>query len=152
MNNTDPEKLQKHLYENIPISKAIGVSILSVTSSEVALTAPLKENINHKATVFGGSLHAVATLACWCLLTIRLQKKAELVITHSEIDYLKPIADDFVAISSAPDSRAWNKFVGTLERKGKARIIVSSYIGDPSAPSVRFIGTFAAISPEKDPN
>jgi len=34
----------------------------------VLLTAPLAANINHRATVFGGSASAVAILAAWTYL------------------------------------------------------------------------------------
>ena len=54
--------LEKYLHKHIPISSAMGVKVDVASSERVVLSAPFLNNINHKQTVFGGSLHAVATL------------------------------------------------------------------------------------------
>ncbi len=50
----------------------IGIRVDISSLEKVVLEAPFLNNINHKQTVFGGSLHAVTTLACWSLLHINL--------------------------------------------------------------------------------
>jgi len=49
--------LEDYLWEHIPISKAMGVRVDSASLEKVILEAPFTNNINHKKTVFGGSLH-----------------------------------------------------------------------------------------------
>jgi thioesterase domain-containing protein len=104
--------LEQYLYQNIPLSQAIGIIVEEATLQKVILKAPLAPNINHKKTAFGGSLHAVATLACWSLIFINLQAtpfaSMEIVITASEIQYLMPVAADFFIECSFPDEARWN--------------------------------------------
>src|SRR5665647_2180784 len=97
---TSKEKLiEAYLYENIPLSEAMGIKVEYASLDKIILKAPLKNNINHKKTVFGGSLHAVSTLACWCLLYVNLaiasKDVLQIVITKSEVNYISPVNDDF---------------------------------------------------------
>lgn len=74
-------KLKRYLYTNIPLSEAMKVSVETATTDSVVLSAPLEPNINHKSTVFGGSASAVAILAAWSLVHLRLEREGH----HSEI-------------------------------------------------------------------
>jgi thioesterase domain-containing protein len=65
-------ELEDYLYQQIPISKQIGISVMSAGTNHVLLAAPLNPNINHCDTVFGGSASAVAILAAWSLIHLRL--------------------------------------------------------------------------------
>src|ERR1700744_1244487 len=100
--------LEDYLLQHIPISAAIGIKVASASTQKVILSAPFLNNINHKNTVFGGSLHAVATLACWSLLHMNLlglsEKKFQIVIASSEVLYTAPVISDFKAECSTPDS------------------------------------------------
>ena len=68
-----PVELEQYMHKHIPLSKAMAVSVVSVTDSAVTLQAPLEPNINHRETVFGGSASALAILAGWSLLHVRLR-------------------------------------------------------------------------------
>ena len=59
----DTKSLENYLHEHIPLSKAMGVTVRSVSGEAVTLAAPLAPNINHRETVFGGSASALAILA-----------------------------------------------------------------------------------------
>ena len=65
--------LRQYLYDHIPLSQAMQVEVLSAQPEGVVLGAPLPPNINHQETIFGGSASAVAILAAWSLLHVRLQ-------------------------------------------------------------------------------
>lgn len=93
---SDQTSLKTYLQSHIPISEAMGVCVEHASKEKVILTAPFANNINHKKTVFGGSLHAVATLACWSLLHLNLEE-VQIVITRSEVDYRAPVDGDFKA-------------------------------------------------------
>ena len=54
-----PFELEAYLHEHIPLSKAMGVSVVSVEEGIVILRAPLAPNINHRETVFGGVTEAL---------------------------------------------------------------------------------------------
>jgi len=143
-----PDLLASYLAEHIPITMALGVEIRQATPERVLLSAPFKPNINHKNTIFGGSLHAVATLSCWSMLFIHLKKWAvpmEIVILRSEVDYLMPVTMDFEAECRFPASDAWMKFEKVLMKKGKAKIALTATIYQKGRLAVNYQGVFVAL-------
>lgn len=141
--------LEQYLLEHIPISSAMGVSVDLACADKVVLRAPFANNINHKKTVFGGSLHAVATLACWSLLHVNLVgllgRGVEIVIASSEVKYLVPVTADFQAECCMPNALDWERFVKMLQKKGKARLKLSAKIFQEGQLCVDYVGVFVAI-------
>jgi len=141
--------LEKYLLKNIPISSSIGVRVDISSSEKVVLEAPFLNNINHKQTVFGGSLHAVTTLACWSLLHINLtalfKDPIQIVIASSEVKYLAPVTSDFKAECLHPDIDSWERFLAILRRKGKARLQLNAKIFEKDQLCVDYSGVFVAI-------
>ena len=89
-----PQALQTYLHQHIPLSQAMEVSVVEASALQVVLSAPLAPNINHRDTVFGGSASAVAILAAWSMLHLRLSAEelgSRLVIQRNTMDYLVPI-------------------------------------------------------------
>jgi thioesterase domain-containing protein len=118
-------ELESYLHEHIPISAAMGVRVEAVAPDEVRLRAPLEPNINHRSTVFGGSAAAVAILAGWSLLHVRLGhggRGSRIVIQRSTIEYTHPIDGEFEAVAALPGADAWERFTRILERRGMGRI------------------------------
>lgn len=142
------KQLEAYLHAHIPISKSMGITVEPSSLQKVILAAPFENNINHKKTVFGGSLHAVATLACWSLLHLNLKDlhdHIQIVITKSHIEYLAPVEGDFKAICHMPEPDKWQYFLKTLQRKGKARIQLSAQIHYNNKLSVDYQAQFAVI-------
>lgn len=139
--------LENYLYTHIPLSSSMGIKVDQASTQLVVLNAPLAPNINHKKTVFGGSLHAVATLACWSLLHLLLADvDKQIVITSSEIQYLAPVTMDFKTECRAPNVADWEHFIKAL-KKGKARIKLGAQIFQDGRLCVDYSGVFAAIQP-----
>lgn len=145
--------LENYLHQNIPISSAMGVRVDLASSNQVILSAPFSININHKKTVFGGSLHAVATLACWSLLHVNLLNviggNCQIVIAKSEVEYLAPVASDFKAECKMPEALDWERFIKTLQKKGKARLKLCAKIFQQGQLCVDYIGMFVAIKTDR---
>lgn len=140
--------LENYIFENIPISLALGIKVEKLSKEEVIISAPILNNVNHKKTVFGGSLHAVTTLACWSLVYFNLQalqRTYEIVIAKSTIEYLLPVTRDFQARCSIPSNIDWQRFVKTLTRHGKARIELTATIHQENQLAVDYHGSFVAI-------
>ena len=141
--------LETYLLEHIPITSAMGIKVAEASSLQVVLSAPLSNNINHKKTVFGGSLHAVTTLACWSILHVNLTKicreNFQIVIAKSEIQYLHPVTIDFKAACNLSDVLEWERFIKTFHKKGKARINLSAKIFEAGQLCVDYFGTFVAM-------
>jgi len=138
--------LEEYVLEHIPISAAMGVKVETASPQTIILRASFANNINHKKTVFGGSLHAVATLACWSLLHVNLMEEAtQIVIASSEVKYLAPVLQDFKAECNRPDKETWEYFLKTLTKKRKARIGLQAQIFQEGKLCVDYSGIFVAI-------
>ena len=115
-----PPELAQYIHEHIPLSKAIGVSVVSVADDSVILQAPLEPNLNHRHTVFGGSASALAILASWALLHVRLQSEGiadRLVIQRNVMEYQHPILGQFTARSMLERPEGWKPFTDMLARR-----------------------------------
>lgn len=138
--------LEHYLKANIPITDAMGIRVDLATPQKVILSAPYANNINHQKSVFGGSLHAVATLSCWNMLHLLLyDTSVNIVIASSEIKYLSPVNADFQAECEAPLPQDWDKFLKGLSSKGKARLKLHAKIFHLHKLCVDYSGMFVAM-------
>lgn len=144
-----PRELQQYLYDKIPLSYAMQVSAVDVSEQAVRLRAPLAPNMNHRATVFGGSASAVAILSAWSLLHVRLHARApdtSIVIQRHSMDYEQPMHGEFAACASLAAPEHWPRFLRALERFGKARIAVDSILEYQGVRVGQFNGEFVAFT------
>jgi thioesterase domain-containing protein len=144
----EPPELARYIHEHIPLSKAIGVSVVAIEDGAVTLQAPLEPNLNHQQTVFGGSASALAILASWALLHVRLQSEGiadRLVIQRNVMEYQCPILGQFTARSMLEHPEGWKPFTAMLARKGKARITVLAVLEHMGRVAGRFSGQFVAF-------
>jgi thioesterase domain-containing protein len=143
-----PPELARYIHEHIPLAKAIGVSVVSVAHDAVTLQAPLAPNLNHQQTVFGGSASALAILASWALLHVRLQSEeiaARLVIQRNLMEYQHPILGEFTARSMLERPEDWKPFTDMLTRRGRARVTVLAVLEHMGRVAGRFSGQFVAF-------
>ena len=143
-----PSEIQTYLHEHIPLSAAMQVQVEVATPEQVVLGAPLQPNINHRDTVFGGSASALAILSAWSLLHVKLSAggyQTRLVIQRNSMSYEQAILGYFTAHASSPALEQWKAFTRMLERKGRARISVSSTLLYEGQEVGRFEGEFVAL-------
>jgi len=143
-----PADLERYIHEHIPLSHAMGVSVLSVAADAVVLQAPLAPNINHRQTVFGGSASALAILAGWALVHVRLRSAGmaeRLVIQRNTMEYQHPIRGQFTARAVLAQPDRWKPFLAMLARKGKARVSVLAVLEEMDRVAASFSGEFVAF-------
>ena len=145
-----PNELEHYLHDHIPLIRAMQATVVEAGGEAVALQAPLAPNINQHATVFGGSASAVAILAAWSLLHIRLQQAglpADVVIQRNSMEYLHPIRGTFTGRATFPLETAdtWAQVTRMLTRKGKARIEITATLECEDQIVGRLAGVFAAF-------
>ena len=141
--------LERYLHEHIPLSLAMQVSVGALSGGGVTLCAPLAPNINHRDTVFGGSASALAILAAWSLVHLRLQAAGaagRLVIQRNHMEYSAPILGTFGARSFLAEPDRWDLFLRSLQCKGIARIRVGATLLFDEQEAGRFEGEFVALS------
>jgi thioesterase domain-containing protein len=143
-----PQSLEQFLHHEIPLSRAMQVMAVDVSAESVQLSAPLAPNLNHHATVFGGSSCALAMLAAWSLLHVRLRvsfPSASIVIQGQSMRYSRPILGTFAARALLAEPAEWPAFVRLLKRRGRARITVASTLDYAGSAAGHFSGDFVAF-------
>ena len=144
-----PSEVGAYLHEQIPISAAMGVEVLACSAEGVRLRAPLAANLNHRATVFGGSASAVAILAAWTWLHFALRHAghpSRVVIQRNEMEYIAPIDGDFTAECEALSPADFEKMLRTLRRYGKARATLEARLLLRGQVAARFAGDYVAVA------
>jgi thioesterase domain-containing protein len=141
-------EIQQYLHEHIPLTVAMGVRVKIAMPGRVELTAPLAPNINHHETVFGGSASALATLSAWTLVNVGLRYAnvdAVVVIQRNVMSYEEPIHGDFSAVCTLIDDLAWERFLKTVERRGRGRITMNAHLLFDGRQAASFEGDFVAL-------
>ena len=139
-------RMEELFYGKIPITRALGVRVEEYDGRRLVLTAPLRENVNHLGTAFGGSLNALAVLSGYGLLWLELRDaECHIVIRESSIHYDRPVRGDIRAVCVRPDEEAMEAFKRQFRQKGKARIVLEATVEDEGVTAVRFRGTFVAM-------
>ncbi|MDO7929455.1 YiiD C-terminal domain-containing protein [Pseudomonas sp. KFB-139] len=142
------QALEHVLHHDIPLTREMGMRVIDWQNRRLRLHLPLAPNINHKSTLFGGSLYCGAVLAGWGWLHLRLQEvgidDGHIVIQDGQISYPLPVRGDAIALCDAPDDAQWDKFITTYQRRGRARLTLQTRITaqDSEADAVRFTGQF----------
>ncbi|MFJ4142044.1 YiiD C-terminal domain-containing protein [Pseudomonas sp. NPDC089734] len=142
------QALENVLHHDIPLTREMGMRVIDWQDRRLRLHLPLAPNINHKSTLFGGSLYCGAVLAGWGWLHLRLQEAGitdgHIVIQDGQISYPLPVRGDAIALCEAPDETLWDKFITTYQRRGRARLTLQTRITaqDDDADAVRFTGQF----------
>ena len=140
--------VESYLHEHIPLSKSMEVKVKQVDENGITLAAPLLPNINHRSTIFGGSVSALAILAGWTLVHANLQAlslSSRIVIQRNSIEYLQPIDGDFMAFCPFPSMEVWQKFIKMLERKSKSRIELNVDVLADGVKVGSFMGVYVAL-------
>ncbi len=118
---------------DIPLSQSMGVQVLSWHERQLRLQFPLAPNINHQASMFGGSMYCAAVLAGWGWVHLALREEGidttHIVVQSGQIDYPRAIYHEpIIACCDAPDAKTWQRFLATYHKHGKARLQVVSRV------------------------
>lgn len=140
-------RLQTELLAEIPLTRAMQLSVAAFDGGSLALAAPLAPNVNDKGCAFGGSLASLMTLAGWGLPRLALEThglEADIYVQDSAIRYLAPVWQDFRAVAAVAEGESLDGFVAALRDKGKARLRVHCRVplpdgGDAATLEARFV-------------
>jgi thioesterase domain-containing protein len=145
---TDSKWLEDYFHRRIPLTASMGLKVDHYDGRSIRLSAPLAPNTNDKETAFGGSLAALLTVAGWGLLHMKLRdlgKPVNIVIHKSEFIYNQPVVGDFSAYCDLPADDLWQRFLTSLERRGRARVVLTSWIAARNNAAVTMEGRYAAL-------
>jgi len=147
-----PAEVQAYLEEHIPLSAGMAIRVLEANPAGVSIAAPLEPNLNHRSTAFGGSVAALAILAGWTLVHLKLRAEglvAQTVIQSSDVRYDAPIHGEFRAVTEPVEASAWERFTRAIRRHGKGRLHVSAAVIADGGPAATFTGAYVAVAGRK---
>lgn len=128
----DSRYLESVLHHDIPLTRDMGLKVLDWQEQQLRLHLPLDANVNHKSTMFGGSLYCGALLAGWGWLHLRLKEEGiedgHIVIQEGQISYPLPVTGDAIAICPSPSAAGWKKFLAMYQRYGRARLTLHTRV------------------------
>lgn len=130
------------------------VRVLEAGPDGVRIEAPLEPNLNHRKTAFGGSVAALAILAGWTLIHVRLKREGHVtrtVIQDSAVHYDEPIHGSFRAVCGRVADDAWERFTRALTQRGKGRLHVAGHIESDGRVVATFSGAYVALRTQ-EPN
>lgn len=141
--------LTAFLHEQIPLTRAMELRAVESNARRLVLEAPLPANKNHLGTAFGGSLHALPTLACYGSLWMILREAGidgHVVVKRSSAAYRAPVTGVLRAVCERPPAAVVTEFLADLRRHGKARMKLDAIVeGADGKPAVQFSGSFVAV-------
>ncbi|MDD0976756.1 YiiD C-terminal domain-containing protein [Pseudomonas fontis] len=146
--SSDSQYLETVLHHDIPLTREMGLHVLDWQQQRLRLQLPLAANVNHKSTMFGGSLYCAAVLAGWGWLHLRLREAGiddgHIVIQEGQISYPLPVTGAAIASCEAPEVKVWERFVATYQRRGRARLTLRTHVFNEGseAPAVQFDGQY----------
>ncbi|MCE0462826.1 thioesterase domain-containing protein [Pseudomonas uvaldensis] len=146
--NRDSRYLESILHHDIPLTRDMGLKVLDWHARQLRLFLPLAANVNHKSTMFGGSLYCGAVLGGWGWLHLALREDGiedgHIVIQEGQISYPLPVTGDATVVCDAPDEQVWKRFLGTYRRYGRARLTLQTQVLNDASDeaAVRFEGQY----------
>ncbi|MDH0649118.1 YiiD C-terminal domain-containing protein [Pseudomonas sp. GD03858] len=146
--SADSQYLQSVLHSDIPLTREMGMEVIDWQGRCLRLKLPLAPNVNHKSTMFGGSLYCGAVLVGWGWLHLRLRElgidDGHIVIQEGQISYPLPVTGTAVAQCPAPDEKTWERFLTMYQRRGRARLTLETVVSNEGSdePAVKFSGQY----------
>lgn len=145
--STSLAELQTLMVNEIPMARAMQLSLREYDADRLTISAPLAPNINDKGCAFGGSLVSLMTLAGWGVVVLKLKdlgRKCDVYVQDSAVRYLAPVWSDIVAVAQLADGETWDAFAQSLAQRGRARATVQCQVpletgGDACTMQARFV-------------
>jgi thioesterase domain-containing protein len=139
--------LERKIRSDIPLARAMSLSIAACDDDSLTLAAPLAPNVNDKGCAFGGSLASLMTLAGWGLIKLAVHARnldCEIYVQDSTIRYFAPVWHDFTAVARLAHDDTFAEFFEALAARGKGRLRVHCVVplqegGEAATLEARFV-------------
>ncbi len=142
------EALVQFIRDEIPLARAMELSLQTASPGHLGLAVPLAPNVNDKGCAFGGSLASLMTLAGWALVELALRRRGDdcdVFVSESTVRYLAPVWSDFHADAQLAPRADWASFFAALDARDRARIeVVCEVPGAPGKPAATLSARFVA--------
>jgi len=145
------QELQTYIETHIPIVKANRLVVLKAEADGISIGGKLADHVNHRDSVFGGSLSTALILAAWARVRVwtdTFDPVAVIVISEQVVKFTLPVLADFTAFSRPVKEEVLVKAMNHLRRFGIARFTVRAAVSHRGGSDVRaeFSGEFVVVS------
>jgi len=127
-------EVEQYINEHIPIVKKHNFQITEEVSPFIQVKGTLKDHINHRNSVFGGSISTSLIVASWAsvrnILLTRGIPSGIIVIQSEHVEFSKPLIDDFYAALRPISNDRLTKFIAMINKFGKSRIKIEADVKD----------------------
>ncbi|MBX3487529.1 MAG: YiiD C-terminal domain-containing protein [Candidatus Paracaedibacteraceae bacterium] len=140
--------LKAFMQNKVPVTKAMGISVVKSDDTGVEFRASIDANINDKGVAFGGSLFSVASLASWAVVDYLLKQKnveAKIFVHTAQTKFCSPVTQDFSVVCSQPSEVDVAKFLEMVAQKGKGRLTVKAEIHENGILAFESTATYVAV-------
>ena len=143
-------RLQEVLRSELPVAHFMDLQVVSWGPDGLEVRASEEPNQNLHGTAFGGSIAALALLAGWGLVWLRLRENGvepDVVIQRTHAEYATPVRGELRARAAQPSEEVWDRFFRTLKRRKKARLALEIRVwGDDEESSGMVMKAFYVAS------
>lgn len=123
---------QSELLQQFPIAKHLQVNVVEFSQEKCRVDLPLSANSNHHGTAFGGSIYCAAVIAGYGLHRHLIAESdwqiENVVIQEGNIQYLKPLSQNIIAVCYRPSSEEVASFQDQVQKKKKARLALTAKV------------------------
>jgi len=113
------------LYDDIPLTKNMGLVIEKYHQDTIVLQAPLCANINDKGSVFGGSSSALMIIAAWSLIKLNCVESeidADIVVHKNTTHWQKALFTDLIIKAQFKGVVDFEEIKQTITKKKHQRL------------------------------
>lgn len=140
-------ELTRVWYEQIPLSAAMQVELVSFADDVLTVAADLAPNINLHGTGFAGSLYAINALCGWSMVHLQMELRGltgSIVLADARMHYAKPVKERIVSVCDFGEQvQAFER----LQDSRKTRFTLTASIAADGAPAATFEGDYAVLLP-----
>ena len=141
------DELTRVWYEQIPLSAAMQVELVSFENDVLTVAADLAPNINLHGTGFAGSLYAINALCGWSMVHLQMQLRGiegSIVLADARMHYAKPVKERIVSVCDFGEQlSAFER----LSEAGKTRFTLKAEVSAKGEPAATFEGDYAVLLP-----
>ncbi len=140
-------ELTRVWYEQIPLSAAMQVELVSFADDVLTVAADLAPNINLHGTGFAGSLYAINALCGWSMVHLQMELRGlsgSIVLADARMHYARPVKERIVSVCDFGEQvQAFER----LEESRKTRFTLTASIAANGEPAATFEGDYAVLLP-----
>lgn len=140
-------ELTRVWYEQIPLSAAMQVELVSFADDVLTVAADLAPNINLHGTGFAGSLYAINALCGWSMVHLQMELRGlsgSIVLADARMHYARPVKERIVSVCDFGEQvQAFER----LEESRKTRFTLTASIAADGEPAATFEGDYAVLLP-----